>query len=289
MAVNWALERQKLNATYVRAETALNAMKRSAKKAGVLSAEAQAAAQSVDTMKKARALPLAAQAYNSRINAEASRYEAAYFLMANDLRERGLETASAASTVKDAQRRQPLVTSATTNVRAADLMEQAAIAAGKAARDKAPPLDPEFGGRPERAGGEMQTGNAHNWRPRAINDLMNPFYPPDIRNAAGALGALGQLGAVSWWEGVKKALGVGVAAAGSAASKEGQKVAADDPAAGAAVTAGGGTLQWLSTLLGAEYNATATKPPPSQFPWAPILIGTGIAGVLGIVIWKSTK
>lgn len=295
MAIDWALERQKLHATYARAETALNMMKKQARSAGVLSAEARAAAQREDTMQKARALPLAAQAYNSRINAEASRYEAAYFMMAQDLREKGLETATIAATVRDAQRRQPLMTSAETNIKAADLMEQAAIKAGAAARDMAPPLPPEYGGQPAPAGGEMQTGNAHNWRPRAINELMNPFYPPDVRNAAGAinglngLGSLGALGEAAWWTGVKKALGVGVQAAGNAAAKEGQAVAADDPAAGAAVSAGGGTLQWLSTLLGAEYNVTANKPPPSQFPWAPVLIGTGIVGVLGFAVWKSSK
>ena len=290
MAVDWNLERQKLNATYRRAETALNFMKKEARRAGTLSAEARWAAMQVDEMTKARALPLAAQAYNARISAEASRYEAAYFLFAQDLREHGLETANAAANVHSALKRQPLLTAAVTNLRAADVMDQAAAAASKAARDKAPPLDPMYGGHPAPAGGEMQTGNAHSWRPRAINELMSPFYPPDVRNAAGALGGLGQLGAVSWWEGVKKALGVGVAAAGNAASAEGQKVAADDPAAGAVVSAGGGTLQWLSTLLGAEYNAAGSRPAPSAgIPWGVVAVGVGVTGVLGYAIWSAAK
>lgn len=289
MPVNWNYERQKLHATYARAATALNFMRREAKVAGKLSAEAQWAATQRDEMQQARALPIAAKAYNARINAEASRYEAAYFLVAQDLRERGLEQASTASMVNDALKRQPLMTSAETNVRAADVMEEAAIAAGRAARDKAPPLSGEFANNPQEPNNDMAMGTSYGWRPREINELMSPFYPADVKRASGGLGVLGQLGATDWWESFKKALGAGAAAAGNEASKQGKQTAEDDPAAKAALTASGGTLQWLSTLLGADYQASERQPAPSAFPWAPVLIGAGVVGVGAVLFFSLRK
>lgn len=237
---------------------------------------------------RARALPLAQAAYNARINAEAARYEAASFLIAQDLREEGLNQAMLASVTGEAAERQPLFTSAQTNVKAADVMEEAAAAAGQAARDKAPPLPKELVQVQEPAGGDMSVGPSYGWRPQLVNEHMHNFYPPDVKAAAGALGALGETSgdANSWWEGFKKALGAGAAAAGSEASKQGQKTSSEDPAAKAAWTAGGGTLEWAAGLLNADYVAASKKPPPSApFPWVPVLVGTGIVGVAALTIF----
>ena len=289
MAVNWNNEREKLHRTYNRAQTALNLMRREAKRSGTMASNAKWLAMQRDEFAQSRALPLAAQAYNARINAEASRYEAAYFMLARDLREDGLAQAEAAMAVRDAQQRQPLMTSAETAVLAADTMEQAAFASGQAARDKAPPLPHDIA-QPANQGSDMAMGNSYGWRSKHVNELMNPFVPPDVRNAAGSLGRLGATSADDWWASFVKAAGAGVAAAGNEAVKTGQETTADDPAAKAAWTAGGGTMQWLSTLLGADYKKAEKKPPPAApFPWVPVLVGAGIVGVTVIGLGALLK
>lgn len=293
--VNWMNERAKLNRVLEKASTSLSIMRREAKRSGTLLAEAQFAAQQRDAFARSRALPLAAEAYNARVNAEAARFEAAYFTLAADMREDGLNQAMVAAAVQDAQRRQPLVTSAETTSFAADTMEQAAEAAGNAARDKAPPLPADLAQVQQPSGGDMSMQPSMGWRPKVMNESINNFFPPDVRAAAGGFGALGDAGngttdpaTTSWWDRLKKAFGAGVAAAGNEAAKEGQATAKDDPAAGAALNAGGGTLQWLSTLLGADYQAAAKKPAPSApFPWVPVLIGTGLVGVAAFAIFGS--
>lgn len=290
--IDWNRERQKLSETYSKAQRSLSFMRHEAKKSGRLVAEARWAATQRDEYARSRALPLAQAAYNARINAEAARYEAASYLIAQDLRETGLEQASLASMTREATERQPLFTSAQSNVIAADIMEEAAAAAGQAARDKAPPLPKELVQVQEPAGGDMSVGSSYGWRPKLVNEHMHNFYPPDVKAAAGALGALGATEgeANSWWEGFKKALGAGAAAAGSEASKQGQKTTSDDPAAKAAWTASGGTLEWAAGLLNADYVAASKKPPPSApFPWVPVVIGAGVLGVGGVLLWRAAK
>lgn len=292
MAIDWRLERQKLARVLQRSEQALHIMRTEAKRSGTLVAEAQWHAQQRDEFAQARALPLAAQAYAARINAEAARFEAGYFLLAHDLREEGLTRAEAASSMQDAQRRQPFMSEAETITLAADTMEQAALAAGQAARDKAPPLPPELVQTQEPSGGEMSVSPSQGWRPKNINQNVNNFWPADIKAAAGGLQGLGDASADDWWAKIKKAFGAGVAAAGNEAAKQGQATSKEDPAAGAALNAGGGTLQWLSTLLNADYQAAEKKPAPSApFPWLPVLIGTGVVGVtvLGVSLLLKKK
>lgn len=307
----------KLSALEQKYKLALSHMRRHAELAGRLLAEAAAA----DAAAKASATPaqqatlvaqrqiLANKAYRARVGAEAEKYRAAFSIFAKNARQTEANLTRAAQASQDSRRRQTLIEDAARVGGRADALEQAADAAA-AAVDSVPEPWVVSKRRADQVavyagptGDEVEIGMPMpGWQVpgNMVSPVMRDFYPADIVRAAASFGSVG-LGAVdpyatepgteSWLDAVKRALGIGAAAAGSAAMAEGQAIAEKDKAAGAAVSAGGGVLQALASILGISQDRGFHRGEQEQqgdSPWWIVAV-VGLVAVGGYAIWRATR
>jgi len=167
-----AIEARQLSLRY------LNAAKRAETESARLLVEAQ---KETKRSPGSRAAVLAQQAYENRLNAEVSRYMAAFSLVAADLGAEAVSARRVAQSIQNATQQRVLIEKAQHAERRSNLMQLAADSMTKAVKDL-PGL--KYGKPP--SGQQVTVGMTQSFRPAAFTDRFAHFFPSDIRAAAGS-------------------------------------------------------------------------------------------------------
>lgn len=176
-----AIEARQLSLRY------LNASKRAETESARLLVEAQ---KETKRGPGTRAAVLAQQAYETRLNAETSRFMAAFSLVASDLGAEAVSARQVARTAQNATQQRVLVEKAQHAERRSNLMSLAADSMTKALKDL-PGL--KYGKPP--SGQQVTVGMTQSFRPSAFTDRFAHFFPADIRAAAGSFQGVDTLSA----------------------------------------------------------------------------------------------
>lgn len=288
-----------VNASANRAKEILASMRWHATKAGVA---IRTIRQSKNTLVGNAQQAIAARdAFTERVSAEGRRYQAAFMLMSLDRRKRAHDlTLQAQSKVVGAP---VLFEEAEHATREAEILELAAEHAFEAVKEV--PIPDVVSARramqaklqAQRSSKETTLSLMPGWQPPAqfVSPLVADFYPPEVVRAAGSLKGLGDVTPPKddFVTSVLAALGMGAAAAGSAALAAGKEIASRDPAAGAAIGAGGGILSSLASALGlsqsqgergASLPMTTRQEKPHEWPFY-----LGIAAATGLGVFVLMK
>lgn len=263
---------------------ALRMMERGASTSGALlsrawSANIQAGKDPSDVMKMRRAA-LAQDAYEARVSSEKGRLMAAYALMAVREGNKAVTAQQAAQAAQTAQERKTFVEQAKFASLRRNVMLQAAQTAEKAF--KVPALPPLL--KQSATTNNQVTLNLNNeWRPPALVQRANLFFPDDVRVAAGVAGSetfhgLGDLDSGNWWDSFVQYQSKGVLAGFAEADREVSKVVSQEP--GSAQV--GEQAKALAEQLKNQQLTTAKSTQGSALPWWLIPVGAAVAYYL----WK---
>lgn len=245
---------------------------------------------------RARRSLLAKRAYEARVNLEASRFTAAFALLAQVEAERAATAEQRARAlprdVANRLARETYLEEANGAKLRQNSMLQAVAAAARSLQ-AAPPLGSALVGKSE-SNQQMSIDPTNGWRPPAYVERMGIFFPSDIRKAAGTLKGLEDHLCGEQWvgaytehmeDGARRVALEAERLANEAASDVGSKTLADRASRMAAEFA------TEDDTGNGPYNVTAVPPTPvSGITIAGFSLGSLLAmGVAGYVVYRVIK